>query len=350
MQGVLPSYTALGMAAILPHKRIEYNENFDVLVDGKPNALTEQKEVILKEYKPNSKCVWLDAIRNMKRDELREIFTGQDVVYIFHNQIDARGDKLNTENEVFTACEEAIDEIHSLMRRISSQANTHRFIITADHGFIYKRDKLSESDKISGSMLSSGKYGQRYAVSVNPLGASGTLSLPLTSTNNKNMFVTYPLGTDIFKAPGSGQNFVHGGSSPQELIIPVIDVKFERGAKETTNAQISLVSLTNKITNLITTLDFIQTEPIGEIVKEATYRIFFITENNEKISNENIYIADKKDADATKRVFRLKFSFKNKQYNKSHKYYLVAYDDKNDIEVLRHEIVMDIAFADDFGF
>lgn len=31
-------------------------------------------------------------------------------------------------------------------------------------------------------------------------------------------------------------------------------------------------------------------------------------------------------------------------------FYLVAYDDKNDIEVLRHEIIMDIAFADDFGF
>ena len=199
-------------------------------------------------------------------------------------------------------------------------------------------------------MLSSGKYGQRYAVSENSLGASGVLSLPLTSTNNKDMFVSFPLGTDIFKAPGSGQNFVHGGSSPQELIIPVIDVKFERGTKETTAAQISLVSLTNKITNLITTLDFIQTEPIGEVVKETTYRIFFISEDNEKISNENIYVADKKDADATKRVFRLKFSFKNKQYNKSHKYYLVAYDDKNDIEVLRHEIVMDIAFADDFGF
>lgn len=130
----------------------------------------------------------------------------------------------------------------------------------------------------------------------------------------------------------------------------MVDVKYERGTKETTVAQISLVSLTNKITNLITTLDFIQTEPISEVVKETTYRIFFISENNEKLSNENIYVADKKDNDATKRVFRLNFSFKNKQYNKSHKYYLVAYDDKNDIEVLRHEIVMDIAFADDFGF
>lgn len=350
MQGVLPSYTAIGMAALLPHKTIEYNENFDVLVDSKPSASTEQKELILQDYKPNSRCVWLDAVRAMNRDDLRELCTGRDIIYIYHNQVDARGDRQNTENEVFKACEEAVEEIFSLMYKLSSQGNTHHFIVTSDHGFIYKRDKLSESDKISGSMLSSGKYGQRYAVSENALGASGVLSQPLTSTNNKDLFVSYPLGTDIFKVSGSGQNFVHGGSSPQELIIPLVEAKFEQGKKETTPAQISLVSLTNKITNLITTLDFIQTEPIGELVKETTYRIFFISEDNEKISNENVYVADKKDSDAVKRVFRLKFSFKNKQYNKSQKYYLVAYDDKNDLEVLRHEIVMDIAFADDFGF
>ena len=49
-------------------------------------------------------------------------------------------------------------------------------------------------------------------------------------------------------------------------------------------------------------------------------------------------------------MFRLRFNFKNKKYDKSQKYYLVAYDDKNDIEILRHEIIMDIAYADDFGF
>jgi len=348
--GVLPSYTALGMAALLPHKTIEYTEDYNVLVDGMPTASTEQKEKILQQYSPNSKCIQYDAIKQMKQAELREVFTGQDVVYIYHNQVDGRGDKPATENEVFNACQEAIEEIHTLIRRISSQANTHHFVVTADHGFIYKRDKLNESDKISGSNLSSGKYGQRYAVSSAPLASDGVLSLPLNSVNNEDLYVSYPLGSDIFKAPGSGQNYVHGGSSPQELLIPIVEVKVDRGKKETTNAQIALVSLTNKITNLITTLDFIQTEPVSDIVKETTYRIYFISDDNEKISNENIYIADKKDTDTTKRVFRMKFSFKNKQYNKSRKYYLVAFDDKNDIEVLRQEIIMDIAFADDFGF
>ena len=130
----------------------------------------------------------------------------------------------------------------------------------------------------------------------------------------------------------------------------MIDVKVDKGKKETSLAEIALVSLTSKITNLITTLDFVQTEPVSDVVKETSYRVYFISDSNEKISNENIVIADKKDKDTTKRMFRLRFNFKNKKYDKSQKCYLVAYDDKNDIEVLRHEIIMDIAFADDFGF
>ena len=145
-------------------------------------------------------------------------------------------------------------------------------------------------------------------------------------------------------------NYVHGGSSPQEVLIPLIEVKTERGYKDTSNAQIALVSLTTKITNLITSLDFVQTEAVSDIVKETTYRVFFVDGNGEKISNEHLYVADKKEQETIKRVFRLRFSFKNKKYDKMQRYYLVAYDDKNNLEVIRHEVMMDIAFADDFGF
>jgi len=49
-------------------------------------------------------------------------------------------------------------------------------------------------------------------------------------------------------------------------------------------------------------------------------------------------------------MFRLRFSFKNRKYDNKKPYYLVAYDDKNSVEVLRRQVVMDIAMADDFGF
>ena len=352
MQGVLPSYTPLGMASLLPHKRIEYTASYDVLVDGKACASTEQREAILREYKANSKCVQFDNLKNMKQADLRSIFTGQEVVYIYHNQVDARGDKAASENEVFTACEEAINEIFTLIKRIASQANTYHFIVTADHGFIYKRDKLQTTDKIAGVASKSNNIGQRYSISKDGINADGVCQTTVGKVLNTDdeRIVSFPLASDIFMVGGAGQNYVHGGCSPQEMLVPMLEVKVDKGKKETSLAEIALVSLTTKITNLITTLDFVQTEPVSDVVKETSYRVYFISENNEKISNENIVIADKKDKDTTKRMFRLRFSFKNKQYNRSQKYYLVAYDEKNDIEVLRHEIIMDIALADDYGF
>ena len=93
---------------------------------------------------------------------------------------------------------------------------------------------------------------------------------------------------------------MHGGSSPQEMLVPVLDIKMDKGAVETRPAQIMLVSLVQKITNLITSLDFIQSDPVSDVVKSTTYRLYFISDNNEKISNENIYVADKRDEDVQK--------------------------------------------------
>lgn len=53
---------------------------------------------------------------------------------------------------------------------------------------------------------------------------------------------------------------------------------------ERRSAQISLVSIVQKITNLITTLDFIQTDAVSDTIKKTTYKMYFISEDNEKIS------------------------------------------------------------------
>lgn len=349
MQSVLPSYTRFGMSALLPHKELIMDKDYRVLVDGKVCDDIKSREQILQSYTPNSRAVQFDDIKTVK--DAKEITTGKDIVYIYHNQIDARGDKLNTENEVFAACEEAVEEIHTMIKRLTSANNIH-FVITADHGFIYKRDKLSESDKISGLPQNNAFVGRRYVASDVEVNADGigTVTLGNVLGNQDTRIVSFPIGSDIFKVPGGGLNFVHGGASLQEMLIPVIDVRTNKYHTETKAVSISLVSLVHKITNLTTNLDFIQSDAVTDVNKETIYKVFFITDDNEKISNDNIYAADKKDSDASKRIFRLKFNFKNKQYDKNRKYYLVAYDEKNDLEVIRHEVQMDLAFVDDFGF
>ena len=348
---VLPSYTRLGMAALLPHFTLTMTDDFRVLADDVLCDDLAGREKVMKMHTPNGGCVQFDDIKNLKKNDLRSVFTGKQVVYVYHNQIDARGDKPNTEDEVFVACAEAIREIMDLIRKISVNANTYHFIVTADHGFIYKRDKLTESDKIGGVSGKNAFINRRFIVAQEAVVDDGIDSMPMSRIleNDDTKMVSYPISNNVFKASG-GQNYVHGGSSPQEMLVPVLDIKMEKYHMETRPAQITLVSMVQKITNLITTMDFIQTDAVSDSIKPATYRIYFISEDNEKISNENIYVADKRDTDETKRIFRMRFNFKNKKYDKHKQYYLVVYDDATGIESFRHPVIMDIAFADDFGF
>lgn len=351
MLSVLPSYTRLGMEALLPHKMLELTDDFKELVDGKYAVDTPARQAVLQSYVPESRCVRYNDIKGLKGMELRNIFTAQQVVYIYHDQIDNAGE--NTEDEVFDACAKAVEEIAELIQRIANSANTYRFIVTSDHGFIYKRNPVQQSDKISTTEEPGKLKKRRYIVAKEAVVEDGVLNIGLGYMlgNADDKIISYSCSTSVFSAKGSaGLNYVHGGSSPQEMLVPVIDIKMDKGAVEIRTVQIMLVSLVQKITNLVTTLDFIQSEPVSDVVKSTKYKLYFLSEDNEKISNENIYVADKREEDVQKRLFRMRFTFKNKKYDKNKKYYLIVYDESNAIEVFRHEVIMDMAFVNDFGF
>jgi uncharacterized protein (TIGR02687 family) len=355
MFGVLPSITKLGMASLLPHKKLEVTDDFKVLVDGMTCDTTPQREAILQTENKESVALLFDDVLALKREKIRELLTNKNVVYLYHNQIDARGDKLSTENEVFAACHEAIEEIYKMVRKLTEEVSARHFIITADHGFIYKRDKMQEYDKIDGLNQKENLEGKRFIISDSEIDFDGVKSLNLSDYigNADTRKISVPSGPCIFKTPGGGQNFVHGGASPQEILIPVIDVKTFRGHQETRPVSITLISTATKVTSLIQSFEFFQSEPVSDIVKSSKYRICFVSASGEPISNEIIYEADSKEEESAKRLIRLKFTFKNRRYYNNEKYYLVAFlEPKKEYQepVFKRQFIMDIAFADDFGF
>ena len=129
----------------------------------------------------------------------------------------------------------------------------------------------------------------------------------------------------------------------------MIECKTDAYRAETRRAGIVLVSTVRKITNLICPLEFIQTDAVSDTVVPARYRILFIDDAGNPISNEQFYDADSREEDSSKRIFRKQFQFKNQKYSRDKKYYLVIIDETG-IETARHEVIMDIAMADDFGF
>ena len=347
MYSTIPAYTQLGMASLLPHKSLTLKEDGDVLIDELPSDGVEKREKVLQTIQENARCV---SFSELPKDSsgLREFFKGSSVTYIYHNKIDQRGS--NAPEEIAVACKEAIDEIYRIVDRLRKNADVSNFFITSDHGFLYKREKFSESEKINLKEKKGNYYNRRFIIADEPVIGDGVGSVPLSDIigGDTKKIVSYPIGANVFKTQG-GLSFVHGGSSPQEMIIPLITIKTEKASVPTQPAKIALVSTIRKITNLITSVEVIQQEAVCDKIESAEYRLFFISDENDIISNEHIFHADKKDTDANMRISKLRFSFKNRKYDSKKKYYLVA-KNSDGVELFRHEIIIDIAFADDFGF
>jgi uncharacterized protein (TIGR02687 family) len=353
MYGAIPAYTQLGMAALLPYETLEIKSDGKVIVDGRQSDGTEKREAVLRAAVPNSLCVSYDKIPKKGSDsegiKIRDTFKGLNVIYVYHNRIDKKGEGFG--DDVFSVCTKAIEEIYNLVLHLNKNGNVYNFIITSDHGFLYKREKFDESEKISLKGLCDAFPNRRFIIADKPLIADGVASARLADVigGDVEKHISWPIGASVFKTQG-GLNYVHGGASPQEMLLPLITVKTEKRLVETEDVKIALINTLKKITNLIVHLDFIQKEPISDTVKAVEYKLYFISEDGEKISNEQFFKANREDLEPSKRTVRLKFDFMNKEYDKSKQYALVAIDAETRIEKFSHSVTIDIAFADGIGF
>lgn len=356
VQGVLPSYTKLGMASLLPNKNIEINDKYDVLVNGLSSNGTENRNTILKMENPNSLAITYDKVMDMDMDEIRKAFIGLDIVYIYHNTIDARGDHASTEREVFAATELAFNEIITLVNKLVNRVSAASIVITADHGYLYKRNAMEQSDKIAGVKLDDGEDSRRFILTSSTDSLEGTVAFSmdylLGAGSNKN--VISPRGTSRFKVQGAGANFVHGGAMLQEVVIPVIKFKNDRSASSVNDirkASISLTSITRKITNIITYFEFFQEVKIQDKVIAQKIKCYFEDEDGARISNDNIIIGDSRSENPLERTYREKFVLKSIAYDKTKQYFLVMQDDEDSNGMYaRIPYTIDIAIVDEFGF
>ena len=356
VQGVLPSYTKLGMSALLPNNKIEINDKYDVLVDSISSNGTENRDSILKRENEKSLAITYDKVIDMNRADIRKEFAGLDVIYIYHNTIDAIGDHAGTEREVFKATDDAFKEIINLVNRLVDRVSASNIIITADHGYLYKRSAMEECNKISGINLENGEAKRRFLLTSNNEKVEGALSFSMDYLlgENSDKYVITPKGATRFKVQGAGANYVHGGAMPQEIIVPVIKFKNDRSkssVNDTRTVIISLTTVVRKITNIITYLEFFQDEMIRDKVLSKNVKCYFEDENGNKISNENIIIGDSRSENPQDRSYREKFVLKSMAYDKTKQYFLVIQDAEDaDGDYERIPFGIDIAIVDEFGF
>ncbi|MDC7955113.1 BREX-1 system phosphatase PglZ type A [Fusobacterium simiae] len=256
----LPSRTFLGMANLLPYKKERKIDLISgkVTIDGIDSQGTENREKILKATCEEASAIsYSDFIEKMNRSKQEEFIKGKKVIYIYHDTIDAIGDKGKTENNTFNACEEAISNIVNLSKLLSSLGVVNIYI-TSDHGFLYEKKEVEEYNKLE---LKNRKYlsiGKRYAIYEKEIEEKACITLKLDE-----LYSVFPEKNQRIKASGNGLQFVHGGASPLEMIIPLINYKSGANSKKISKVQVRIRESVAKITSNLTKFTVYQLEPVS---------------------------------------------------------------------------------------
>ncbi len=354
--GVIPSVTKLGMASLLPHKSLDIDLNGNVWVNGKSSSGMENRIDILQSAVPDSTAVHFQELKNMNKAGRRETFKGKKLVYIYHDSIDATGDKASTEVYTFTAVERAIDELYDIVKIIKDDLSGTNIFITADHGFIYQRDALEESDKIEKEGIPAFEIKRRHLLTQEKGERSGLLNINMENiVKNEHQITTYvPKATIRFKIQGAGANFVHGGASLQEIVVPLIQFKNirsgQKNSREIEKVDVKLTNTTRKINNSLFNLTFFQTEKVEDKRIPRTVKIYMVDENDSVISNEEMLICDRTSDKPEERTFKLRFALKTIPYDKNSTYYLITKDDETNVVIEKTPFTINLGIVSDFDF
>jgi uncharacterized protein (TIGR02687 family) len=298
--GSLPSYTQLGMAALLPQSSLELDpDGLPVFADGKPTNGTANRDKILQTVKGHA--ITAAEVLAMSGIELRELYTKHQIFYVYHDVIDQSGDKAASERNVFKATVTALDELLQLVKKWTS-ANATNILITADHGFLYQDIPLEQSYYVSETPKGAAvtKTNRRYVLgrALKPSPAFMTFTSAQVGLVG-DIDIQIPKSIHRIPLPGAGTRYVHGGASLQEIVVPVVTVNKKRKS-DVRPVNVDLMPETDKITTGQLAVKLLQREAVTDKVQPRRVRLGLYV-GDTLISDEPILTFDSTSDDQRER-------------------------------------------------
>lgn len=286
MLSVLPSYTQLGMAALLPHNRLGHADGSKALVnvDDLPSAGTINRSKLLESV--GGVALQAEDLIKMNRDEARELYKSHQVIYVYHNRIDETGDNSKSEGRVFEAVDDTFTELIALIKKLAN-ANATNILITADHGFLYQDGGLDDNGYLStephGDKI---VYRDRRFVLGKGFKADPAFKTftPEQLGLDSELEVQIPKSIHRLRLKGSGSRFVHGGASLQEVVVPVLTVNKKRKS-DLRQVEVQVMPESDKITTGQIAVNLFQVDQISDKVQPRSL-IAGLYVGEQLISNE----------------------------------------------------------------
>lgn len=311
MISALPSYTQLGMAALLPNEKLTVSGDGSVTSFGIPTQGTVNREKVLGMGRSGDrvKAMKADAFMGLRTDEGKALFRDHDVLYLYHNRIDIVGDKLATEDRVTDAAEAAIGDLTKLVRKLTS-ANFSNILITADHGFLYQHRELHETDfSVADPTGDEILFRNRRFVIGHALNETAGMKkfTPEALGLAGDLDILIPNSINRLRVKGSGSRFVHGGATLQEVVIPVLRVG-KRREEDIGKVEVQIVVTGRSlISSGQTAVTLYQVQPVSEKQQQRVLRAGIYAEDGTPISDEHMLTFDYTSDNTREREMPIKF-------------------------------------------
>ena len=304
MLGALPSYTQLGMAALLPGKISEIDgATGNVILDSRSTIGTQNRSEIVK-AKLNGRGTALQAEQFLElntKTEGRALMRDHDVVYIYHNAIDAVGDSVSTEAQTVEAVERAFGELMRILKKIAN-INATNMILTSDHGFLFQQEAVAEGDMAILPQTAEWTYrNRRFAIGTQVQNGPGVKLFQAADLGLTGEWTAaFPLSLGRFPLQGSGKRYVHGGIALQEVVVPVLRIHKAR-ASDTSRVEVDVLRLPSKITTGQVSFALYQEQPVDDKILARHLRIGLFSKEGEPLSEVQTISFDSADSEARRR-------------------------------------------------
>ncbi|GAO28936.1 BREX-1 system phosphatase PglZ type A [Geofilum rubicundum] len=341
----IPSYTNIGMANLLPGSGLSIEKGETDLIfkiNGK-STVSSNRQAILQATEKESATIDYSEVRKMTKLKKRAFFKENKITYIYHDWIDAIGDKRRTEHQTFEATEKAVEDLKWLIRNITGELGISYVLVTSDHGFLFNYNELPETSRENLPKIKGyGRDHVRFVVADDFEGQVDGYQFNLKETTNikTDLKVAVPRAINRYRKQGNvGIQFVHGGASLQELITPVI--KFYKHAKKTQQTvSFKRIDNTDKISTGSMKVIVIQDQPVSNEYKSAELVFGLFSDTGELLSNEAEQHLNSVSGNPKERLFEIIISL-NSAGSKASFGYLKAFN-KNDKSRLNPVVVNDL--------
>ncbi|MEC7294058.1 MAG: BREX-1 system phosphatase PglZ type A, partial [Planctomycetota bacterium] len=283
--------------ALLPHDTLEFLDQATgtISVSGQATAGLENRKTVLEAFSEDTATTAIHAtdLMALKTGKVKELVRDHDVIYVYHNVIDATGDASKTEDAVFEATERALEQLSNLVRKLTS-GNAKQLILTCDHGFIYQHRKITDSDYLN----------EKPSGDIQLLDRRFVIGEKLQETENFKKFsaeqlgivgtqeILFPKSINRLRKSGSGARYVHGGLSLQEIVLPVLKIRKGEVGDVTPVSVIISPGNTKTITTSQLAVRLYQEDPVTEKNHARTLRVGMYSSEGVLVSDSQIHRFD----------------------------------------------------------